>query len=200
MNNLEKMIHSAKNKNASVFKKTFANELSDRIGSKFESMKQSLAQTMFVKESNFEFYDFLEEDWNNLSEDEKIELEEGANGRVVWTMNDDDEDDEVEVFEDEDEDEDEDDEDDDEDDDDIDEAKRYAARNTMKRRKTQLVKDRGKFKNRQKKLKAKIERKKGGVKVKRLKLRKKWIRRNKSKIKNAQRVYGGKVKSKYTKK
>lgn len=78
--------------------------------------------------------------------------------------------------------------------------KAYKARNTMKRRATQKVKDKQKFKNRQGKLKAKIERKKGGNKVKRLKLRKKWMRKNKSKIKNANKVFGGKVHSKFTKK
>jgi hypothetical protein len=76
----------------------------------------------------------------------------------------------------------------------------YKARNTQQRRKTQKNKDRGKFKNRAQKLKAKINRKKGGNRVKRIKLRKKWMRINKSKIKNAQKVYGGKVKSKFTKK
>jgi hypothetical protein len=77
---------------------------------------------------------------------------------------------------------------------------RYKPRNTQQRRKTQKNKDRMKFKGRAQKLKAKIDRKKGGNKVKRIKLRKKWMRKNKSKIKNAQKVYGGKVKSKYTKK
>jgi hypothetical protein len=77
---------------------------------------------------------------------------------------------------------------------------RYKPRNTQQRRKTQKNKDRMKFKNRGAKLKAKIDRKKGGNKVKRIKLRKKWMRINKSKIKNAQKVYGGKVKSKFTKK
>ena len=77
---------------------------------------------------------------------------------------------------------------------------KYKARNTQQRRKTQKNKDRMKFKNRGAKLKAKIDRKKGGNKVKRIKLRKKWMRINKSKIKNAQKVYGGKVKSKFTKK
>jgi len=77
---------------------------------------------------------------------------------------------------------------------------RYKPRNTQQRRKTQKNKDRMKFKGRAQKLKAKINRKKGGNKVKRIKLRKKWMRKNKSKIKNAQKVYGGKVRSKYTKK
>lgn len=77
---------------------------------------------------------------------------------------------------------------------------RYKPRNTQQRRKTQKNKDRMKFKGRAQKLKAKIDRKKGGNKVKRIKLRKKWMRKNKSKIKNAQKVYGGKVRSKYTKK
>ena len=75
----------------------------------------------------------------------------------------------------------------------------YKARNTMQRRKTQKNKDRMKFRNRAQKIKAKIERKKGGNKVKRIKMRKKWMRKNKAKIKNAQKVFGGKVKSKFTK-
>ena len=78
-------------------------------------------------------------------------------------------------------------------------SKKYKAKNTQQRRKTQRNKDRMKFQNRQGKLKDKIERKKGGVKVKRLKLRKKWMKKNKAQIKNAQRVYGGKVHSKFTK-
>ena len=76
----------------------------------------------------------------------------------------------------------------------------YKARNTMQRRATQKNKDRQKFQNRAAKIKAKIERKKGGNKVKRIKLRKKWMRKNKTKIKNANKVFGGKVKSKFTKK
>jgi hypothetical protein len=75
----------------------------------------------------------------------------------------------------------------------------FKARNTQQRRKTQKNKDKLKFHNRQGKLKDKIERKKGGNKVKRLKIRKKWQKVNKSKIKNAQKVYGGKVHSKFTK-
>jgi len=78
--------------------------------------------------------------------------------------------------------------------------KEYKAKNTMQRRATQKNKDRQKFSNRQGKLKDKIDRKKGGNKVKRLKIRKKWQKVNKSKIKNAQKVYGGKVHSKFTKK
>ena len=83
---------------------------------------------------------------------------------------------------------------------DFDTLDEYKARNTMKRRSTQRTKDKQKFQNRGDKLRAKIERKKGGVKVKRIKMRKKWMRKNKSKIKNAQRVFGGKVHSKFTKK
>lgn len=77
--------------------------------------------------------------------------------------------------------------------------KEFKARNTQQRRQTQKNKDRQKFANRQDKLKAKIDRKKGGNKVRRLKIRKKWQKVNKSKIKNAQKVYGGKVHSKFTK-
>jgi hypothetical protein len=136
--------------------------------------------------NEFETWEFTEEEWNKLTEEEQAEMEEASNGGAVWSIGDAESDDEVDgIYEDE---------------DDLEEIRKYKARNTMQRRKTQLTKDRGKFKNRQKKLKAKIERKKGGNKVRRIKLRKKWIRRNKAKIKNAQRVYGGKVKSKYTKK
>ena len=77
--------------------------------------------------------------------------------------------------------------------------KEYKARTTQQRRQTQKNKDRLKFQNRSQKLKDKIERKKGGNKVKRIKLRKKWLKVNSAKIANAQKVYGGKVKSKYTK-
>jgi hypothetical protein len=78
-------------------------------------------------------------------------------------------------------------------------SKKYKAKNTQQRRKTQRNKDRMKFQNRQGKLRDKIERKKGGNKVRRLKVRKKWMKKNKAQIKNAQRVYGGKVQSKFTK-
>jgi hypothetical protein len=78
-------------------------------------------------------------------------------------------------------------------------SKKYKAKNTQQRRATQRNKDKLKFHNRQGKLKDKIERKKGGNKVRRLKVRKKWKKLNKSKIKNAQKVYGGKVHSKFTK-
>ena len=61
-------------------------------------------------------------------------------------------------------------------------------------------KDRNKFKEKQKKRLDKIERNKGGNKVKRIKGRKKWLRVNKAKIANAQKVYGGKAHSKFTKK
>ena len=59
--------------------------------------------------------------------------------------------------------------------------------------------DKMKFSGRADKLKRNIHNKKGGVKVKRLKLRKKWMKKNRAQIKNAQRVYGGKVHSKFTK-
>jgi hypothetical protein len=78
--------------------------------------------------------------------------------------------------------------------------KEYQAKNTMQRRQTMRNKDRQKFSNRQQKRLASIERKKGGNKVKRIKGRKKWMRVNKAKIANAQRVYGGKAHSKFTKK
>jgi hypothetical protein len=79
-------------------------------------------------------------------------------------------------------------------------AKTYKAKNTQQRRSTQINKDRMKHQNRSQKLKDKIDRNKGGNKVHRLKVRTKWTRKNKSKIATANRVYGGKIKSKYTKK
>ena len=78
--------------------------------------------------------------------------------------------------------------------------KEYKARNTMQRKKTMRAKDMNKFKDRGKKLRDKIDRNKGGKKVKRIKMNKKRLRVNKSKIANAQKVYGGRVKSKFTKK
>ena len=81
----------------------------------------------------------------------------------------------------------------------VEKSVKYKAKNTQQRRATQRNKDKLKFHNRQGKLKAGIERKKGGNKVRRLKIRKKWQKVNKSKIKNAQKVYGGKVHSKFTK-
>ena len=78
--------------------------------------------------------------------------------------------------------------------------KEYKARNTMQRKKTMRAKDMNKFKDRGKKLRDKIDRNKGGKKVKRIKMNKKRLRVNKSKIANAQKVYGGKAHSKFTKK
>jgi len=78
--------------------------------------------------------------------------------------------------------------------------KEYKAKNTQQRRKTQFTKDRMKHSNRSQKLKAKIDRNKGGAKVHRKKVRLKWKKVNKSKIANANRVYGNKIKSKFTKK
>ena len=151
-----------------------------------------------------------ESDWYNLTVAERAELEAESQGWAVWhvgsDLGDDDKDDEgedgqfivyegekmfefIETFPDEDE--------------TFTEetfVQEYKARNTMQRRKTQKVKDVGKFKNRQVKLKAKIDRKKGSNKVRRLKVRKKWMKKNRAKIKNAQKVYGGKVRSKFTKK
>jgi hypothetical protein len=68
----------------------------------------------------------------------------------------------------------------------------YKARNKKKQKKTMKVKRLSKFKNRALKLKKKIQRKKGSVKVKIKKLRKKWMRVNKAKIRNAQKVFGTK--------
>lgn len=78
--------------------------------------------------------------------------------------------------------------------------KEYKARNTMQRKKTMRAKDMNKFKDRGKKLRDKIDRNKGGKKVKRIKMNKKRLRVNKAKIANAQKVYGGKAHSKFTKK
>ena len=78
-------------------------------------------------------------------------------------------------------------------------VKRYKPKTTQQRRATQINKDRQKFSNRADKLKASVERKKGGVKVHRLKVRKKWKKRNATKIATANKVYGNKITSKFTK-
>lgn len=142
---------------------------------------EALDNEMFIIE-------WSEEDWQAMSESDRTQLMSEAEDGVVWTV----EEESCDacgmdpcICQDVDEEE------------DIDE---YTARNTMKRRATQKVKDKKKFSDRATKLKAKIDRKKGGAKVKRKKTRMKWMRKNKSKIKNAQKVFGGKVKSKFTKK
>lgn len=144
-------------------------------------------------DEDFEEYEFTAELWESISvEDRAMIMAESANGGAAYTYADDDDDPndpdgkDDEIYEDEDLDE--------------DELEEYKARNTQQRRQTQRTKDRQKFMNRGEKLRAKIERKKGSVKARRLKLRKKWLRVNRAKIKNAQRVYGGKVHSKFTKK
>ena len=68
----------------------------------------------------------------------------------------------------------------------------YNPRNRQQRRKTKKVKRLGKHKDRALKLKKKIKRSMGGAKVKIKKLRKKWMRVNKAKIRNAQKVFGTK--------
>ena len=116
--------------------------------------------------------EWSEEEWYKLTVAERAELEaEAIDGWAKWQIGDIDEED----------------------------LEEYKAKNTMQRKATQRNKDRMKFSNRQGKLKDKIERKKGGNKVKRIKMRKKWQKVNKSKIANAQKVYGGKVHSKFTK-
>ena len=109
--------------------------------------------------------EWTEEEWNNLTVEERDVLEaEAIDGGWV----------DVELDE-------------------------YKARNTMQRRKTQVNKDRLKFSNRSQKLRDKIDRNKGANKVHITKLRKKRLRINKAKIAQADRVFGGKVKSKFTK-
>lgn len=206
------------------------------------------------EEDEFDIFEFTEEEWNKLSEEERAEFEEAANGGAVWHVGDeDDSEDDSDIYEasgdkeayqkfvntmlkkfgvkspselegdkkkefydaldagwegDDEEPEPEDKKESIEFDgeagektfgDVLDEIKRYVARNTNKRRLTQRKKDLNKFKDRSVKRKAKIDRKKAGNRVKRLKLRKKWIRRNKVKIRNANKVFGGKIKSKFTK-
>ena len=119
--------------------------------------------------------EWSEEEWYNLTVAERAEIEaEAIDGWAKWLICDED---------------------------DLGEkVKKYKAMNTQKRRKLMLNKDRQKFSNRVDKLKTNIHNKKGGVKVHRKKLIKKRVQRNKSKIAMADRVYGGKATSKYTKK
>ena len=118
--------------------------------------------------------EWSEEEWYKLSVAERAELEaETIDGWAKWQIGEVEEDAELDE---------------------------YKAKNTQQRRKTQFKKDRLKHSDRANKLKAKIDRKKGGAKVHRLKVRKKWQKVNKSKIANAQRVYGGRITSKFTKK
>jgi hypothetical protein len=49
MSNLENLIKYAREKKATAFKDTFTAEISDRVSAKFDSMKQSIAKTMFAK-------------------------------------------------------------------------------------------------------------------------------------------------------
>ena len=123
-----------------------------------------------ITEEEFETYEFTEEEWDKLSEEDRAEFEECSEGGAVWHEEDLDEN-----------------------------AKRYQAQNTNKRRLTQRKKDLNKFKDRSDKRAAKIDCKKAGNRVKRIKLRKKWTKKNKVKIRNANKVFGGKVKSKFTK-
>jgi hypothetical protein len=217
-------------------------------------MKSFIDLVEEITEEEFETYEFTEEEWNKLSEEERDEFEEAANGGAVWHVGDeDDSEDDSDIYEasggkeayqkfvntmlkkfgvkspselegdkkkefydaldagwegDDEEPEPEDKKESIEFDgeagektfgDVLDEIKRYVARNTNKRRLTQRKKDLNKFKDRSVKRMAKIDRRKAGNRVKRVKLRKKWIRRNKVKIRNANKVYGGKVKSKFTK-
>ena len=122
-----------------------------------------------------EIVEWSEEEWYNLTVAERAEIEaEAIDGWAKWLICDEDELGEK--------------------------VKKYVAMNTQKRRKMMLNKDRQKFSNRVDKLKTNIHNKKSGVKVHRKKLIKMKVRRNKTKIATAQRVYGNKAKSKYTKK
>ena len=143
-----------------------------------EYVEEELSPDVILGEDEV-IIEWSEEEWYKLSVAERAELEaEAIDGWSKWQIG---EMDSPYV----------------EEEDDLDE---YQARNTQQRRKTQFKKDRLKHSDRQVKLKAKIDRKKGGNKVHRLKVRNKWKKINKSKIANAQRVYGGKIKSKFTKK
>ena len=50
MSNLEKLIKFARAKKATEFKTTFTDEVSARVSSKLDALKQTLAKTMFAKE------------------------------------------------------------------------------------------------------------------------------------------------------
>ncbi len=52
MNNLEKLIKFAREQKPADFKATLNNEVSSRIATTMGVMKQSLAKTMFAKETN----------------------------------------------------------------------------------------------------------------------------------------------------
>ena len=136
-------------------------------------LEEALSPDIILDEDEV-IIEWSEEEWYKLTVAERAELEaEAIDGWAKWQI--------CEVEEDA-------------------ELDEYKAKNTMQRKATQRNKDRMKFSNRQGKLKDKIDRKKGGNKVKRLKIRKKWQKVNKSKIANAQKVYGNKVHSKFTKK
>tara|TARA_B100000953_G_C17898456_1_gene383556 strand:- start:236 stop:676 length:441 start_codon:yes stop_codon:yes gene_type:complete len=138
-----------------------------------EYVEEALSPDVILGEDEV-IIEWSEEEWYKLSVAERAELEaEAIDGWSKWQIGEVDEDSELDEF---------------------------KARNTQQRRQTQFKKDRLKHSDRQTKLKAKIDRKKGGNKVHRLKVRKKWQKINKSKIANAQKVYGGRVKSKFTKK
>ena len=138
-----------------------------------EYVEEALSPDVILGEDEV-IIEWSEEEWYKLSVAERAELEaEAIDGWSKWQIGEVDEDSELDEF---------------------------KARNTQQRRATQFKKDRLKHSDRQTKLKAKIDRKKGGNKVHRLKVRKKWQKINKSKIANAQKVYGGRVKSKFTKK
>jgi uncharacterized protein (DUF2336 family) len=49
MSNLENLIKFAREKKATAFKDTFADELASRVSAKLDTMKQSIAKTMFAK-------------------------------------------------------------------------------------------------------------------------------------------------------
>jgi len=104
MSNLEKLIKYARDKKATDFKTTFANELATRVSTKLDAMKQSLAKSMFAKEEveldeedeTLDVYSFTEEQWNELTEDEKLEFEDftpdgeykADSGHIVWVVGD----------------------------------------------------------------------------------------------------------------
>jgi len=173
MSNLEKLIKFAREKKAVDFKSTFTDELASRVATKLDAMKQSLAKSMFAKEEfeideedeTLEVFQFTEEQWNELTEDEKAEYEDfevdgeydAENGHAVWVIGDE-EFDVLKVM----------------DNDELPEGTKYAGRSRRQVHMTQIRKRRMKGRNRQKKLRTNIYRRKAHNKIK--------IKRNRLKI------------------
>jgi hypothetical protein len=181
MSNLEKLIKFAREKKATDFKSTFADELATRVSTKLDAMKQTLAKTMFAKEEveldeedeDITVYDFTEEQWNELTEEEQSEFEDfdvdgeydAENGYAVWVVGEQ-EFDVIKVM----------------DNDELPndsgepayEAAGYKSRSRRQVHMTQIRKRRLKGRNRAKKLRTNIKRRKAGNRIK--------IKRNRLKI------------------